>query len=108
MVKSRRTAGAKSKNKSPHSPARKPAITTSRSLAAAVQRALHRAAGDGPPDACASKLDHVADALVTKACAGDVQAIKAVFERIDGKVAAEQTEETPRDIVIVHTFKSAI
>jgi len=82
--------------------------STPRSLAAAVEAALRRAAGAGPPDAKASKLDHVADALVTKACAGDVQAIKAVFERIDGKVTAEQAEETPREIVIVHTFKSAI
>jgi hypothetical protein len=81
---------------------------TPRSLAAAVQAALSRAAGAGPPDASASKLDHVADALVTKACAGDVQAIKAVFKRIDGKVTAEQASDTPREIVIVHTFKSRI
>jgi len=81
---------------------------TPRSLAAAVQAALQRAAGAGPPDAAASKLDHVADALVTKACAGDVQAIKAVFERIDGKVTAEQGATEPNEIVIVHTFKSTI
>jgi hypothetical protein len=81
---------------------------TPRALAAAVQAALKRAAGAGPPGADASKLDHVAEALVTKACAGDVQAIKAVFERIDGKVTTEQSTGAPRDIVIVHTFKSAI
>ena len=107
-MKSRGKVAGKPKKKSPRDPAHKPAVTTSRSLAAAVQRALQRAAGEGPPDASASKLDHVADALVTKACAGDVSAIKAVFERIDGKVTAEQSAETPRDIVIVHTFKSAI
>ena len=43
-----------------------------------------------------------------KACAGDVQAIKAVFERIDGKVSAEQSAAPPRDLIIVHTFKSKI
>ena len=81
---------------------------TPRSLAAAVQAALQRAAGAGPPGGSASKLDHVADALVTKACAGDVSAIKAVFERIDGKVTAEQAIDTLREVVIVHTFKSGI
>lgn len=33
-----------------------------------------------------TKLREVADALVTKAIAGDVQAIKEVADRIDGKV----------------------
>ncbi len=85
------------------------ASTTPRALAAAVQAALQRSAGAGPPGPEASKLDHVADALVTKACAGDVQAIKAVFERIDGKVAVEQKiSDAPPSIVIVHTFKSGI
>lgn len=34
-----------------------------------------------------TKLRAVADALITKAISGDVQAIKEVADRIDGKVA---------------------
>src|SRR5579883_2260660 len=45
-----------------------------RSLAAAVMAALRRGADESPP-ANPSKLDLVADALVAKACAGDVTAI---------------------------------
>lgn len=77
------------------------------SLAAAVLAALQRAA-DAAPSAKATRIDLVADALVAKACAGDVQAIKAVFERIDGKVTAEHTAEPPRAIEIIHTFESKI
>ncbi len=84
-----------------------PAVATPRSLATAVQAALLRTA-DLPPAADAARIDLVADALVAKACAGDVQAIKAVFERIDGKVTAEQAPDVPRVIKILHTFKSSI
>ena len=82
--------------------------TTPRSLAAAVSAALQRPADADLPVPGTTKLDLVADALVAKACAGDVQAIKAVFERIDGKVSAEQSAAPPRDLIIVHTFKSKI
>ena len=78
------------------------------SVADAVRAALQRAAGAPPLDATASKLDHVADALVTKACAGDVQAIKAVFERLDGKTKNDAAGDEPDEVVIVHTFKSDI
>jgi hypothetical protein len=83
-----------------------PAVeSSSRTLLAAVQAALQRApdAGPGPH---ARKIDLVADALVAKACAGDVQAIKAVFERIDGKAGADP--DIPQTITIVHSFKSSI
>ncbi len=84
-----------------------PAKAAPRSLAAAVLAALQRAA-DAVPAADATRIDLVADALVAKACAGDVQAIKAVFERIDGKVSSEQAAEPPRAVEIIHTFKSKI
>ena len=80
----------------------------SRSLTAAVKAALQRAADEAPPSN-PSKLDLVADALVAKACAGDVTAIKAVFERVDGKPgSAPLAAGGPRRIVILHSFKSAI
>jgi hypothetical protein len=46
--------------------------------------ALHRAADteDGKPT---KRLNLIADQLVTKAIAGDVPAIKEVFDRVDGK-----------------------
>lgn len=46
--------------------------------------ALHReaVAADGVPT---KKLNLIADQLITKAMAGDVPAIKEVFDRVDGK-----------------------
>ena len=79
------------------------ARATPRSLAVAVLAALQRAA-DAVPAANATRIDLVADALVAKACAGDVQAIKAVFERIDGRVSSDQAAEPPRPVEIIHTF----
>jgi hypothetical protein len=76
-----------------------------RQLAAAVRKALQRAA-DARPDPRGSRLDLVAHALVAKACTGDVQAIKAVFERIDGRAAPET--DGPQTIEVVHTFASKI
>lgn len=50
----------------------------------ALSLALHRAAedADGKPT---RRLTLVADKLVTKAVGGDVQAIKEIFDRMDGK-----------------------
>jgi hypothetical protein len=49
-----------------------------------------------------TKLREVADALVSKAIAGDVQAIKEVADRIDGKVPQAlvgDNEEDPINLV---------
>lgn len=52
-----------------------------KSFANMLRIAINEAAEDG-----GTKLRKVADALVEKAMSGDVQAIKEVADRIDGKV----------------------
>ena len=98
---------AKARSRGRRKPARSDAAgqDDSRSLLTAVQAALQRAPDEGPGPQ-ARRIDLVADALVAKACAGDVQAIKAVFERIDGKAGAEP--EAPQALTIVHTFVQKI
>lgn len=80
-------------------------VYTAPSLTAALRAALQRTP-DTPLSPNVRKIDLVADALVAKACAGDVQAIKALFERIAGK-PGDKPEE-PETITIVHSFKSQI
>lgn len=53
-----------------------------KSFANMLRIAINEATGGG-----GTKLRDVADALVTKAMAGDVNAIKEVADRLDGKVA---------------------
>lgn len=47
-----------------------------------------------------TKLREVADALVTKAIAGDVQAIKEIADRLDGKVPQGLMGEDGGPVVI--------
>ena len=54
-----------------------------KSFAAMLNIAIKEAHGDG------NKLRAVADALVVKAIAGDVPAIKEIADRLDGKVTQE-------------------
>lgn len=51
-----------------------------------------------------SKLRAVADALITKAISGDVQAIREVADRLDGKVA--QTIAGDPDAPLQHNVRS--
>lgn len=55
-----------------------------------------------------TRLRDIADALVTKATEGDIQAIREVADRIDGKVpqAVIGDEESP--INVVHRIERAI
>lgn len=48
-----------------------------------------------------TKLREVADALVSKAIAGDVQAIKEVADRIDGKVPQAVVGDDEHDAISV-------
>jgi hypothetical protein len=69
----------------------------------ALTAALQKTA-DHTPSRNATRLELLAEALVTKACTGDVQAIKTVFDRIDR--ANEKT--TTGEVTVLHTFKSSI
>lgn len=51
------------------------------------EAALIRALKQEDPKTKANALRRIADALVTEACNGNVQAIKEIAERTDGKVA---------------------
>ena len=56
-----------------------------------------------------TKLREVADALVTKAIAGDVQAIKEVADRLDGKVPQAIVGDDEHDAVsLVHRIERII
>lgn len=52
----------------------------------AVRRAVARAAKAKGEGICAM-LDRIADALVQKGAEGDIQAIKEIGDRVDGKLA---------------------
>ena len=56
-----------------------------RRFKAALIRQIDEAMGDP------RKLDAIADALITKAMEGDIQAIREFADRIDGKPAQEST-----------------
>lgn len=56
-----------------------------------------------------TKLRAVADALVEKAIAGDVQAIKEVADRLDGKVPQAVVGDDEHDpINLVHEIRRSI
>lgn len=55
----------------------------------AVKRAVHRRLNDD--DENPQKLELIADALVEAAMDGDIQAVKEIGDRLDGK-ATQQTE----------------
>lgn len=55
-----------------------------------------------------TKLRAVADALVDKAMSGDVQAIKEVADRIDGKVPQGVIGEEESPLTMVHRIERHI
>lgn len=55
-----------------------------------------------------TKLRAVADALVEKAMAGDVQAIKEVADRIDGKVPQALVGDDEHDPIRVSEIKRTV
>lgn len=55
-----------------------------------------------------TKLRAVADALVDKAMSGDVQAIKEVADRIDGKVPQGVIGEEDNPLTMVHRIERHI
>lgn len=55
-----------------------------------------------------TKLRAVADALVDKAMSGDVQAIKEVADRIDGKVPQGVIGEEDSPLTMVHRIERHI
>lgn len=76
-----------------------------KSFAAMLNIAIKEATDD--PDK--TKLRAVADALVDKAMAGDVQAIKEVADRLDGKVPQAVVGDDDADpISLVHRIERVI
>ena len=72
----------------------------------AIILALKREAADGD-GVLTKKLHLIADRLVEKAMAGDIQAIKEINDRVDGKAGGEPSENVPAllkriERVIVH------
>ena len=55
-----------------------------------------------------TKLRAVADALVDKAMAGDVQAIKEVADRLDGKVPQGISGDDENPLTMVHRIERHI
>lgn len=55
-----------------------------------------------------TKLRAVADALVEKAMAGDVQAIKEVADRLDGKVPQGISGDDENPLTMVHRIERHI
>jgi hypothetical protein len=55
-----------------------------------------------------NKLRDIADALVSKAVSGDIQAIKEVADRIDGKVPQAVIGDEENPIELVHRVERII
>jgi ribosomal protein L17 len=79
----------------PHSPSGKPLGGKP------LTRALLTALEESAPDADASNLRRIVDSLVSKAIAGDLAAIREIFDRLDGKAptaAAGAGAEEPKQV----------
>lgn len=75
-----------------------------KSFANMLRIAINEAADDG-----GTNLRKVADALVSKAIAGDVQAIKEVADRLDGKVPQALVGDSDSDPVnVTHRIERVI
>ena len=97
-----KTRAPSKKSKPAASPAEVPKAATALDWQVALTEALSRS--DMADGKMVVRLTAVADACVTAAMAGNVQAIREIASRLEAKGEAER----PKALRIVHTFKSAI
>ena len=68
----------------------------------AIQRAVkRRSEGKGQPQ----ELERLADAIVKAGLAGDIQALKEIGDRLDGKPVQQNTHSGEDGSPIAHTFR---
>lgn len=64
----------------------------------ALMRAVHREAEQGKPT---KRLEALADKIVAKGLEGDIQAIKEIGDRLDGRPAQALEHSTPEGMALV-------